>query len=432
MNTTPAPNRLIENLATLIEPLTLDRFIGEYWGRRPLYLPGNGEQRFNSLLDRTRFESLLRREDVIVKATFNDYGNMGAVQGGINNEIPIKHDQIDCLRAMTSVTLTLSSLQNVDPILAKLTAGVKKQLAFSGLVESSAWLSKPGTGLPVHFDECAVFMMQIEGKKTWRVSKRPAVNWPTLQCLLGPDREPLYHGFLQGDFELNAEDWLMNVGETDESQFITFTMEPGDLCFLPAGTWHTTKAADEESLAVNIRLPHLTLWELFSRALKKDLLNREEWRHMPVFPYLNTKHGFDEVLNTFRRQFAGFQEYVAGLDPNQLDFTSVWMDMASEMDALQNPPTTIEPDTRLQLAKSRPIYHMTKHHLEGEEITVLANGKTIDFFEPEFIPFAKTLLAGQPFSAHQAGAWFSEPKDWEETQGILETLWDAGVIESAD
>ena len=81
------------------------------------------------------------------------------------------------------------------------------------MVGANVYLTPPGTqGFAPHWDDVDVFMMQLEGKKHWR--------------LYEPDQKlPRY-----SSKNLNQEDLKEPILEVD--------MEPGDLIYMPRGTIH--------------------------------------------------------------------------------------------------------------------------------------------------------------------------------------------------
>jgi ribosomal protein L16 Arg81 hydroxylase len=406
--------------------MEVETFLQDYWGQRPLYLKATDPKRFAHLFSRRRFEELINANGHPVHATFNDFGNERARQAQINNEIKLTPQQTACIRAMTDATVTLGDLQDAEPAIGETVASFKRELRHGGAVRCAAWLSKPSTGLPAHFDESSSFMLQIEGRKKWRCSPAVAVEYPSIQGLLGPDSEALYFHFRRGGINEKVDPWMKQVVHTDESKFIEFTMEPGDACFIPAGVWHTTVVDDSkdgsDSLGLNLRMAHTTMWDLFSMVLKKELQRDPAWRHLPVCG-LNRKQVLMERLDDLR-------EKLASIKPESLQLEHQWLEIISESNSRPVKPSELKPDTRLRLSRSRPLISYGSE-AGGGPIIIFAGEGSMRFYEKRFLPFASRLLRGDEFEAGVCGDWFAEPCHWDELKGILQTLMENGIIERA-
>ena len=107
-------------------------------------------------------------------------------------------------------------------------------------VTVSAFWSRGGMRAPVHFDDHDLLVVQLRGTKRWYVSSRPSeLNnvWATI-----PSTPP----------ELGPHD--------------TVDVRPGDILYLPRGTWHSVDS-DTASLHVSIGFTPLTLREAVIAAL---------------------------------------------------------------------------------------------------------------------------------------------------------------------
>ena len=107
-------------------------------------------------------------------------------------------------------------------------------------VTASAFWSCGGMKAPVHFDDHDLLVVQLRGTKRWYVSNRPSElpnTWTSI-----PKSAP-------------------QLGPHD-----TVDVRPGDLMYLPRGTWHSVDS-DSGSLHVSIGFTPLTLREAVIAAL---------------------------------------------------------------------------------------------------------------------------------------------------------------------
>lgn len=114
------------------------------------------------------------------------------------------------------------------------------ELLIQGPVTASAFWSRGGMRAPVHYDDHDLIVVQLHGTKRWYVSTRPSELFNTWRGVSGnpPDLGP--HEVLD--------------------------LAPGDLMYLPRGTFHTVDS-DTESVHLAIGFTPLTLREAVIAAL---------------------------------------------------------------------------------------------------------------------------------------------------------------------
>ena len=118
---------------------------------------------------------------------------------------------------------------------------------FQNMVGANVYLTPPGTqGFAPHYDDVEVFMLQLEGKKHWKLHKSRS------------DDEVLPR-HSSGNFDQEE------VG----APFMEMDLEPGDLLYLPRGTIHQGNCLeDKHSLHITISMYQLNSWtDLFEKLL---------------------------------------------------------------------------------------------------------------------------------------------------------------------
>jgi len=110
---------------------------------------------------------------------------------------------------------------------------------FQNMVGANVYLTPPGTqGFAPHWDDVEVFMMQLEGKKHWKIYS-PRSEEETLPR------------FSSDNLEQN------DVG----SPVIEVDLEPGDMIYMPRGTIHQGNClSDQHSLHITISTYQLNSW----------------------------------------------------------------------------------------------------------------------------------------------------------------------------
>ncbi|GFU38788.1 ribosomal oxygenase 1 [Trichonephila clavipes] len=182
---------------------------------------------------------------------------------------------------------------------------------FSTDVGANMYLTPAGTqGFPPHYDDIDAFVLQIEGKKLWKLYKPRNEN----EVLA---RLP------SGDLTENE------IGEP----FMEVELNAGDLLYFPRGFIHQARAApDVYSLHLTISTNHLNTYGDFlqaglQNALEQAMENEVEFRHSVPKDYLNIVGATYADNNSQIRE--AFENKVNKLATKVLSYFSV--DYAADM-----------------------------------------------------------------------------------------------------
>jgi hypothetical protein len=231
-------------LADLVAPLEVSQFLRTVRGRSHHRFPG-AAGRFASLLPWSTLNTVLRQHrlefprlrlardgDVVPAHTYTEM-----VQSKRSGLIPklLSAPLIEQLR--NGATLVLDAVQElVDPV-ADLAAQLEHELRERTQVNLYAGWGVTH-GFDVHWDDHDAFILQIAGRKRWRLhgATRPSPLHRDVEIPPRPSAEPI-----------------------DD-----FMLEDGDTLYVPRGHWHDVSAVGEQSL-------HLTIG--FSPATGVDLVS---------------------------------------------------------------------------------------------------------------------------------------------------------------
>ncbi|HSA53713.1 MAG TPA: cupin domain-containing protein [Yinghuangia sp.] len=219
-------------LADLLSPATVVDFVDTTWCREPRLFPGGAAG--VSLLDIDGFEALLGALHHAHK------GVLHLACGGDRRSLPptlIDADGMLDLRQVRQMfeggeTLYLTKAHRLSPSLADLCRGVEIDLAEHGVAlrESAGahvFLTPPAAqGFAPHRDEHGSLVVQLDGRKTWRVEESAGTSQP---CAV-----PL-------------QEWA-------QIRHREFTLEPGDVLYVPEYRGHAARTETVRSLHVTIRL----------------------------------------------------------------------------------------------------------------------------------------------------------------------------------
>jgi bifunctional lysine-specific demethylase and histidyl-hydroxylase NO66 len=142
-------------------------------------------------------------------------------------------------------TMVLQGLQLTDPLLAR--AANNLALELDHPVQINAYLSPAAArGLELHFDFHDVFVLQLDGRKRWRV-------WEPLLRTRNP---------IRGGAKIDSPTFD-ELGEP----LLDLTLERGDCLYLPRGFPHAAETVEAASSHLTIGVLAITWQRVFRRAV---------------------------------------------------------------------------------------------------------------------------------------------------------------------
>jgi hypothetical protein len=250
---TGEPARVSAYGSALRRCLSIDpaAFAERYWDREPLLSAGIGD--FSDLLSLADVDDLLSRRGLrtpflriakdgtlIDPARFTGGGGVGAEVGD-----QVRDERLFQLY-LEGATLVLQGLHRLWPALIDFAVDLRRDLGTP--VQINAYLTPPESqGFATHYDTHAVFVLQVAGRKHWRVH-RPVVTDPIERQTWGGHAD--------------------EVAATAATEPVIDTvLEPGDALYLPRGWLHAADARAEQSLHLTVGLRAPTRFTLVEALL---------------------------------------------------------------------------------------------------------------------------------------------------------------------
>lgn len=233
--------------ATLVEPIGVEGFVADHWGRRSLFSPGSAVGS-DGLLTTAEFFAAAERPGARIKAAYSD-------PEGRHQEFWVPGRLAAQLHG-GGMTICAADIGAQVPRLRAVAQSVRKSLAFPGMALFNCYNSPPGTGFNTHFDAQHVLVIQLEGEKTWWYGDAPSVPNPP-ENLLAERAEENRARYPQLDLEV--------------PQLTERTLRPGDVLYLAPGTWHRARAGTQGSLALTLSLIPVRVCELVSSIVMSRL-----------------------------------------------------------------------------------------------------------------------------------------------------------------
>jgi ribosomal protein L16 Arg81 hydroxylase len=197
-------------LEWLLDPFDSKRFADEYWERKPLLVTWNNQSHYSELFSLVDFDELLTRRALCSSRI--------RIVGGEINPPPASQDDVftraHAVEALFSdfrhgATLVAQSIHEQCLPLMEFCRALAS--TFSATFQINAYLTPARSrGLNPHYDTHDVFVLQIFGKKRWRLYSEGV-------------RMPLGGQVYSGEFSQTPEPLQI------------FEISPGDLIYIPRG-----------------------------------------------------------------------------------------------------------------------------------------------------------------------------------------------------
>ncbi len=255
----------------LIHPLGREEFFKQYYGKKPIHIPGPSDkfahifswEAFNRLLNTT---VLWSDQSVKMALDGRHLAPDEFCRAGLNREcqqamVPDPARVAEHLRQ--GATLVLDLIERLTPELGAVASSLEMVTgAPAGCNAYCSWEEHQGFGS--HFDTMDVFALHIDGHKTWRLYEGRAeepVEMPGHEASSFP---PEHHERAKGRLLREVE------------------MTPGDLLYIPRGQYHDALASSGATLHLSFGVTFPTGHDFLGmlvRSLPKDPLFRESLPH---------------------------------------------------------------------------------------------------------------------------------------------------------
>ncbi|XP_059576574.1 ribosomal oxygenase 2 isoform X1 [Alligator mississippiensis] len=213
---------------SLIFPIKEEEFFREYWEQKPLLLQREDPSvaaYYQSLFQLTDLKELCSQglyygRDVNICRCVNGKKKV------LNKDGKVSYLQLKKDFDQKKATIQFHQPQRFKDELWRIQE--KLECYFGSLVGSNVYITpQEAQGLPPHYDDVEVFILQLEGEKHWRLYK------PTVP--------------LAREYSVESEDRIGNP--THE-----FTLKPGDLLYFPRGTIHQADTPPGVSYSTHVTI----------------------------------------------------------------------------------------------------------------------------------------------------------------------------------
>lgn len=241
------------SLEWLLDPIAKSRFFEEYFERQPLVVHRRRPEYFQPLLSLEEVDRALttldrRYPDVVLK---------NAAREIEPEDYTVNGETLDITRVYQlfaeGATISLAFLDTVIPALTRFCRELERE--FSCPFQTNIYLTPPlAQGAKIHYDTHDVFVLQVAGSKKWTIYGTP-VELP----LPGQDYDAAIH--------------------SPGAPSLEFTLEAGDLAYVPRGVVHDARSTDSVSLHITTGILRYTWTDLLLEVVAGAALHDPAFRH---------------------------------------------------------------------------------------------------------------------------------------------------------
>jgi uncharacterized RmlC-like cupin family protein len=244
----------------LLAPYTLADFQASFYEKSYLHIARNRRDYYREFFSLDEFQRVLYGGDVSLEFVSVIKDGLPARREAIARKNPrpgsIVSDLLDADRVSVlfskGCTIVFDAIPLHSASVAQLCSGLENVLRHR--INANVYMTPPGSqGFAAHYDTHDAVILQVEGRKAWRIYGSPV---------------PL---------ALKAQPWDKKRHEAGE-MVAQFETRPGDLLYIPRGNVHEAMAGESFSLHLTIGL-HPFLWldvlhDALSEAAEQDVFLR--------------------------------------------------------------------------------------------------------------------------------------------------------------
>ena len=256
---------MVNSFAELIDPITPEVFLDEYYGQKPLHIPGDPEK-FASVMSWSALNQILAINAFWTAEKIKLYQDIAPVPvedycrsvPGLGARVMQADPEMVMAQLSRGASLVLNSIDTLTPGIQAVANALEG--ALHGYAQANLYCSfAEHQAFDSHFDTHEVFALHAEGEKTWRVYEGRLDN---------PVHHPTFLDHTQEYHRRNRREPMMDV-----------PMTPGDLLYIPRGQYHDALASSDACIHLSfgvIPLRGLDIFELLEEEAMADSLFRQD------------------------------------------------------------------------------------------------------------------------------------------------------------
>lgn len=384
-------------LSTILEPITTEKFFDNYWLKKALYIKSSMKTKFSNLFSWEQFNYLINFSELDESTIELIVEGRSFAAYGISTQDVLKEGRLQNF-IQQGATLKIKKIHKKIPKIANFIALLRHDLGYE--IDVNTYASFPERqAYDNHYDTNDVIILQIEGKKKWKIFQESVKNPSKKQrsSFYKPPSDPPY---------------------------LECTLQQGDVLYIPRGHWHYAMTVEEPSLHLTLGI-HCPIKIDFITWLTQNLHQYSDWRSS-LFPYtLDNSQILKEELKQIKNEIINclnneniedlYIQYLQSLEYSQEAYSLPYQ---AGFNIFKRGIDTIFKRPMFQRVNIEKIQHKCVIHIWNKEITI------------EHIPASliEHIFSQEYFTGKDLITSFPDI-DWEnEIMPVLETLVLEGII----
>jgi ribosomal protein L16 Arg81 hydroxylase len=391
------------DIRSLLSPCTVSEF-GETWNKRSRVFLGRRDRFADLAFDHAALKSILRGGQLPVKAQYID-------PDAGHTEIPIDPGRIQECFAQ-GMTICVQNIDKMLPKLAQQLAVLKRSMHFPGIINFSCYWSPQSGGFDLHCDDHPVFILQIKGKKKWHYCATSAVDRVFGSVIYSAKKVR----------DLRA----IGLEIRDPDKLESVTLMPGDMLYLPAGTWHKTCAMNGESIGLTLRCFEGSAFDLVQSILDKHLTMNKWHEMLPLIDRSRTDplSAPSDLVALFGARLGELKDFIAGLTVT--DLAQIWAERFVHPSTDPAQRAVVAADDQLLVNTNAVVLRSNDRDTAGAYW--VHNGQVECKLSLSDSGWFESIMRVGSFTAAHACHWGAERLSWETAKSWLEELIDVGLV----
>lgn len=336
------------SLQSLLAPVTEETFRSDYWEKACLIVQRNDPAYYGNLFSIADFDAELARHAAQLK-TADAKTNKNTFYAKTNATTALEQVLTDMREGRT---LILNAVQEYESKLGLLCRRLQQETGY--VFQTNLYLTPPqGQGFTPHYDNHDVFILQVEGCKHWKIEKERR-KWP--------DRN---------------ENMTEEQGRELRGEIESFTLNQGDLIYIPRGFVHAAECGSEASLHITLGIHPRTWEDLLTAIIKATIRDNQHLSHALPMGFL--RGGSDDLVKTIgttlMKVASDEMRLMAAVEQFNDDLvTKSSLDIAGQVTSFFR-PSQVNADDKVG-PRAGAIYRL---HTNDDSVRICYGGRTIDF-----------------------------------------------------
>lgn len=408
----------------LLSPISRSSFLRDYWNQRSLHIRGSAHKLTAVRIDReTAFAAIGAAEDppdVKVQYITADGGHAEFAPPG-RDRFALNH------QFEAGLTICATDLGRRIPVVDRFARALERQLDHGSRVLASCYVSNVGKGFGLHFDSHPVMVLQCEGSKRWLHGATPAVQGPGHNAVAS-DMPALV--------EFVRERPWSNLHVPREQDLEESILHPGDVLYLPAGTWHRTYA-EAPSVAWTFTVQQPSWFALLSAALWRQLGRDPVWRTAPqIQPDVASGDRWQqhpEARRVVAAKLRELQHWIGSLTEDDIVGALHPQPISATPALVAQSLVAIQPSDVLTAGPRDQLALITSADEAGQQVLQAYWGHDGVELPAACAPVIERAFAAGQFRAGDVAGWFAPGArpSWADTRAFLGSLVQLGALAPA-